>query len=132
MKRLIYLIVGCISLGLGALGAIIPILPTVPFLMVSACAFAKSSKRLHNWFIGTKLYKKNFESFVNKKGMTIKTKICTIFFFTITMGLGFFMMRKFIAGRILLFIVWISHIIYFIFYIPVYKEDNKKASEDEN
>ena len=78
------------------------------------------------------LYKKNFESFVNKKGMTIKTKICTIFFFTITMGLGFFMMRKFIVGRILLFIVWISHIIYFIFYIPVYKEDNKKASEDKN
>ena len=71
MKRLIYLIVGCISLGLGALGAIIPILPTVPFLMVSACAFAKSSKKLHNWFIGTKLYKKNFESFVNKKGMKI-------------------------------------------------------------
>lgn len=132
MKRLIYLIIGCISLGLGALGTVIPILPTVPFLMVSAYAFAKSSKRLHDRFIGTKLYKKNFETFVNKKGMTIKTKICTIFFFTITMGLGFFMMRKIIIGRIVLFIVWISHIIYFVFYIPVYKEKDEKASEEQN
>ena len=72
IKKAFFIVLGCLSLGLGAVGAVLPILPTVPFLMLAAFCFAKSSEKLHNWFVATKLYKKNLESFVQGKGMTMK------------------------------------------------------------
>ena len=59
MKRVCYIVLGCIGVGLGALGAVLPLLPAFPFLMLAAWSFAKSSKRLDAWFKGTKLYKNN-------------------------------------------------------------------------
>ena len=56
MKKIIYIIIGCISVGLVAAGSVIPVLPTVPFLLLAAYCFARSSERLHNWFTSTKLY----------------------------------------------------------------------------
>ena len=59
MKKMIYIVLGCIGVGLGAVGAVVPLLPAFPFLMLAAFCFAKSSERLNNWFINTKLYKDN-------------------------------------------------------------------------
>ncbi len=70
IRKMIYLIVGCISLALGALGAIMPLLPAFPFLLLATCCFAKSSDRLHQWFTQTKLYQNNLESYVQGKGMS--------------------------------------------------------------
>lgn len=114
VKKIIYLVVGLIGLGLGAVGAVIPLLPAFPFLMLAAVCFAKSSERLNNWFIQTKLYKNNLESYVEGKGMTMKTKIRIIAIVTLTMSVGFAMMSKVPIGRIILAIVWIFHILYFL------------------
>lgn len=121
LKKILFVISGCISLGIGVVGAVLPILPSVPFLMLSAFCFAKSSKRLHAWFIGTKIYKNNLESLVEGKGMTLKTKIKIISMVTILMAIGFVMMSNILVGRIVLACVWIFHIIYFIFGIKTIK-----------
>ena len=47
VKKLLYIILGCISVGLGAIGAVVPMLPAFPFLLLAAFCFARSSKRLH-------------------------------------------------------------------------------------
>lgn len=73
VKRLIYLLLGCLCLGIGCVGIVLPILPTVPFFLVTVFCFANSSPKLHDWFVETKMYKKHLESFVQKKGMTVKT-----------------------------------------------------------
>ena len=57
MIKVIYIMIGCISVGFGAEGSVIPVLPTVPFLLLAAYCFARSSEKLHNWFTSTKLYK---------------------------------------------------------------------------
>ena len=72
---MIFLIVGCVSLALGCIGIVLPILPTVPFFLLTVFCFANSSQKLHDWFIGTRMYKKHLESFVQKKGMTIRAKV---------------------------------------------------------
>lgn len=115
--KLFWLILGFISLALGTTGIFLPVLPTVPFYLLTAFSFAKSSERLHSWFIGTKLYKKHLESFVEKKGMTARTKISILSSVTLLMGFGFFMMaRKGIwIPCIILAFVWLCHVLYFIF-----------------
>lgn len=117
LKRLLFLIVGCISLGIGCVGIVLPILPTVPFFLLTVFCFANSSKKLHDWFVGTSLYKKNLESFVQKKGMTAKTKAGIIIPVTLLMGFGFFMMfrKGLIVPCVILAIVWVCHIMYFLF-----------------
>ena len=99
----------------GAVGAVLPLLPSFPFLLLAAFCFAKSSERLHTWFIGTKLYKDNLESYVQGKGMTKKTKIRIMVTVTILMSIGFIMMSRVPVGRIVLACVWVFHIVYFLF-----------------
>lgn len=115
LKKAIYIAVGCVSLGIGAVGAVMPLLPAFPFLLLTAFCFAKSSQRLHDWFIATKLYKNNLESYVAGKGMTAKTKARIIGMVTALMSIGFIMMHAVPVGRIVLGIVWLCHVIYFVF-----------------
>ena len=121
LKKVFLVILGCIGLGLGALGAVLPLLPAFPFLMLAAFCFAKSSEKLHNWFTSTRLYKKNLESFVQGKGMTVKTKVRIMLTVTILMSIGFIMMHAVPVGRIVLGIVWQCHVLYFIFGIKTLK-----------
>lgn len=125
IKKAFFVVLGCLGLGLGALGAVLPLLPAFPFLMLAAFCFAKSSEKLHNWFISTKLYKKNLESFVQGKGMTMKTKIRIMVTVTILMSIGFIMMHAVPVGRIILGFVWIFHVLYFIFGIKTLKVETE-------
>lgn len=126
--KIVYIVVGCISVALGAIGSFLPILPTTPFLLLAAFCFARGSDRLNNWFIGTKLYQKHLDSFVKRRAMDIKTKLTIILTVTALMTVGFIMMKHVLVGRIVLFIVWVAHILYFVFRVKTepssVKDDN--------
>ena len=128
MKKLLYLAGGFIGLGLGALGAALPLLPAFPFLLLAAFCFARSSERLHRWFVGTRLYKENLESFVAGRGMTRRTKLRIMTLVTLTMAIGFAMMGRVPVGRVILGIVWVGHILYFVFGIRTLPEQESQES----
>lgn len=123
--KIVYIIIGCICLGLGTVGVFLPILPTTPFYLVTAYCFARSSTRLETWFKGTGLYKKHLESFVEKKGMKASTKAGILTSVTLLMAFGFFMMaRKGIwIPCIILAVVWIAHLVYFVFFVKTIPSD---------
>lgn len=113
MRKILYIIIGCISLGLGIIGVILPILPTVPFVLLAAFCFAKSSERLDGWFKNTKLYRENNI----KSGMTKRAKVRIMCLVTLLMSIGFIMMglKDIVVGNIVLLIVWIFHMAYLTF-----------------
>lgn len=133
IKKIALVIVGCIGVGLGAVGAVVPMLPAFPFLMLAAVCFAKSSEKLDTWFKGTKLYKNNLETYVKGQGMTKKTKIKVMITVTLLMSFGFFMMfRKdlFVPCGIL-GAVWLFHILYFTFGVKNYTPATKTEEESK-
>jgi uncharacterized protein len=75
MKSILFMLLGAISLLFGIAGTVLPVLPGGPFYLFAAYCFAKSSKRVENWFKSTAIYEKYVEAFLQKKGMTRKEKI---------------------------------------------------------
>ena len=130
IKKIFWIVLGCIGVGLGAVGAVVPMLPAFPFLMLATFSFARSSEKLHTWFIGSKLYKNNLEDYVAGRGMTWKTKIRIMITITLLMSIGFTIMamKPVWIGCNILVCVWVFHILYFIFgvkTIPATKESAK-------
>lgn len=131
MKKLFFVTLGCISLALGVIGIVLPILPTVPFFLLTAFCFAKSSERLHSWFLGTTMYKKYIGSYMKRKGMTLKAKLMLIGTVTAIMLPGFLMMGRVPVGRIIMAVVWVGHIVYFGFIVKTITQEEADATMAE-
>lgn len=128
MKKMFFAAIGCISLALGVVGIALPILPTVPFFLLTAFCFANSSERLHSWFLGTTMYKKYMGSYMERKGMTVRAKLTLIGTVTALMAVGFLMMSRVPVGRIIMGIVWVGHIVYFGFIVKTISQEEADAA----
>ena len=78
MAKTIYIVLGFISLGCGIFGIFIPILPTTPFLLLTAYLFAKSSPRFYYWLINNSLFGSYIRNYKEHKGMLLIHKIVVI------------------------------------------------------
>lgn len=124
MKKIVLCILGFVCLGLGCLGIVLPILPTVPFFLVTLYCFTASSEKLHDWFVSTDLYHNNLESYVNGEGMTKSTKRKILGLVTVLMFIGFAMMirKGLYIPCAVLSAVWIGHIVWFGFKVTTLEE----------
>ena len=119
--RPIYFVIGFVSMILGAIGIVLPVLPTTPLWLLSAWCFAKSSKRFHNWFVSTKLYKKHLDSFVEHRSMTKRTKIYLLSFASTMLLIAMYFMDN-LWLRLFLFSLMLFKYYYFIFRIKTIRE----------
>ncbi|WP_291259296.1 YbaN family protein [Fusobacterium sp.] len=78
MLKKILFILGIISLGLGCLGIFLPLLPTTPFLLLSAYCFSKSSEKFHAYLLENRIFGQYIRDYQEKKGITLKNKIFAI------------------------------------------------------
>ncbi|MEI0610627.1 YbaN family protein [Brachyspira pilosicoli] len=120
--RILFIALGFIFLGVGAVGIAVPILPTTPFLLLASFFFAKGSKRFHDWFLSTKLYKKYLESFVKSRAMTLKGKLTILIPVSCMLIITFIFVNN-IYARIVLVILFISKYVYFFTQIKTVSEE---------
>ncbi|MDR0546085.1 MAG: YbaN family protein [Dysgonamonadaceae bacterium] len=76
--KYILIFCGFISLGLGILGIFLPLLPTTPFLLLSAFLFARSSQRLHVWLLNHRVFGQYIRDFLQEKAIPLRVKIYSI------------------------------------------------------
>jgi len=129
--KIFYIVFGIISFGLGTVGTVIPLIPTTPFILLSAVCFGKSSQRLHAWCVSTKFYHNNVEPFVTNRAMTLKSKVFLLSVITIVMGLSFLIMTIFhvpVPVRIILGVIWLCHVIYFGFRVKTIRKPNRDTN----
>lgn len=120
--RYFWISLGFTSFILGTIGIILPLLPTVPFYLLTLYCFSKGSQRLHQWFKQTDLYKKHLADFVQKRTMSIKVKIKVLFMVTVMMSIGYyFMPAKFFWVQYVMLTVWVIHTIYLFWGIKTEK-----------
>ena len=104
----ILFVVGLISLILGSIGIVLPVLPTTPFLLLSAACFAKSSKKFYNWLMNNRVLGTFIKNYKEGKGMPIKTKIFTLSTLWITILITIFFFVKILWVQIILWIIVIA------------------------
>lgn len=75
MKRYLLIISGSLSILLGMIGIVLPILPTTPFLILAAFCFLRSSGRLYNWLIGHKVFGRYIYNYMTYRAVMKRTKI---------------------------------------------------------
>lgn len=126
--KIIYIVLGFLFLGLGALGVALPILPTTPFLLLASYCFAKGSDRFHNWFISTKLYKNHLEEFIKTKAMTLKKKL-SILLPVSAMLITTAIFISNIYARIGIFLIIVLKYYYFFAHISTVKESDLKSNK---
>ena len=112
-----------IAFLLGAIGVILPVLPTTPFLLLASFCFVRGSKKFDIWFKNTKIYKKHLESFVEEKAMTLKQKVTLVLFADFMMLIPFIMVDN-MYMRITLISVALFKLYYFTFKIKTIKSES--------
>ena len=120
--KIIYIILGFISMGLGIAGSFLPVLPTVPFLLLASFFFARGSERFHGWFTQTRIYKNYLEDFEKNRSMTLKAKIGLLCLSSTMIAFPIFLLKNNYL-RLALILVVIFKYYYFIFRIKTLKPD---------
>jgi uncharacterized protein len=95
IARALWLTAGLISLVIGGIGMVLPILPTTPFLLASAACFCKSSPRMYNWLLNNKWFGEYIKNYKEGRGLPMKTKITalTVLWITISFSAVFLLNR---------------------------------------
>ena len=122
MKKILYSIVAAISLVLGIIGIFLPILPTTPLLLLTSYCLLKSSDRLNEKFMQTKIYNKYVKSFKEQGGMTLKAKLCLVIPVSILLLFMFITIDSTVM-RIVIICMWLLKVTVFMKMKTIKTED---------
>ena len=102
---MLFVAAGLASLSLGIAGVFLPILPTTPFLLLAAAAFARGSPRLAAWMSHHPLFGRIIRDYRDKQGIRLGVKIFAISLLWLTIGISAIFLVPYLAVKILLVLV---------------------------
>jgi len=103
LVRTLWLVAGTVCVVLGAVGIVLPILPTTPFLLAAAACYYKSSPRMHKWLLNNKWFGEYIRNYTEGKGLTMKTKVTALTVLWATIGFStVFMLDRILPATLVL------------------------------
>lgn len=121
--RIILVIIGCVSLILGLLGIFLPVLPTTPFLLLSAAVWVKASPRLYTWLINHRVFGEYIRNFRENRALPLRVKIISVSLLWATMSYCIIVVA---SGKLWLQLMLLTLAIAITWHILSYATLNKK------
>ena len=109
-----WIIGGSISLVLGTLGIILPIVPTTPFLLLSAFCYARGSSRLYDWLLRNRLFGCYIKHWREGRGIPLRSKIIAVILITVSIGYSVLYIIPYAIGKVLLVLLAVAISYYII------------------
>ena len=103
--RWLLITAGTVSVFLGLLGIIIPLLPTTPFLLLAAASYARSSVKFYNWLLSNRFFGRYIKNYREGKGIPLKVKVTAISFLWVTILITSFFFIPIVTVKILLIVI---------------------------
>ena len=119
--RYVFLTIGAISFVLGTSGIVLPLLPTVPFYMLTLFCLARGSERFHKMFLESSLYQKTVGAYERDKALTLRTKLSILASVTTIMSIGAYFSQNMPVALIVMGLVWVVHVIALAFIVKTKK-----------
>ena len=105
LKRRLFVIAGTITLGIGIIGIILPVLPTTPFLLLTAVCYMRGSQRLYNKLLRNRFIGTYIRNYLEGRGMSQKMKTWTLCLLWITIVVTAILATDSLIIRIMLAVV---------------------------
>ena len=85
-RRAVFFCLGCLFVGLGAVGVILPLIPTTPFLLLAAACYARSSRRFYDWLLANRIFGPTIRHWQESGSVALRTKVVAITLLVLTLG----------------------------------------------
>ena len=108
LSRGLWTFAGTFFLAVGVIGIFLPVLPTTPFLLLSAACYFKGSRRMHDWLLNNKWFGSYLRNYREGKGVSVKVKAISILTLWATIGYSAFYVIDILIVRIVLLVVAIA------------------------
>ena len=115
--------VGLGCTGLAILGIFLPLLPTVPLLLLAAACFARSSERFHGWLLQHPRLGPMIRGYLEGQGIPLKSKIYAIALLWLTIPISALFLTSLLWVQITLFAIGCGVTVYLL-RLPLYSEDD--------
>jgi len=120
--RWLLLTAGTVCLVLGAIGIVLPILPTTPFLLLAAACYLRSSERMHKWLLGNRWFGEYIKNYQAGRGIPLKTKLFALLVLWATILFStFFIVNEILAAQIVLLVVAVGVTVH-LARVPTYRK----------
>jgi uncharacterized membrane protein YbaN (DUF454 family) len=116
LGRRLLIVIGTVSLGLGVLGVVLPILPTTPFLLLAAACYARSSDRLYGWLLGNRWLGRYVRAYQEGRGVPVRLRVLLIILLWTSIGCSIAFVAPVLAVKVLLGVIAVGVSVFIMTY----------------
>ncbi len=121
LVRFLWVGLGCLFVGLGAIGAVVPGMPTTVFLVLAATCFIRSSQKLYDWLISNKTFGPYLKDYREGKGIPLRAKVLALSLIVIFVSFAVFYALEVIQIKVLVGLIGIIGFLFVFFKVPAAK-----------
>ncbi len=123
--RALFFCLGCLFVGLGGIGVVLPLIPTTPLLLLAAACYARSSKRFYDWLLANRVFGPTIRQWQESGSVALRTKVVAIVLLVLTLGSSVIFFVPLWPVKVLLVAIGLW-VIYFLVCLPTASSNSER------